>query len=192
MADRADLGLMQEAQRAADRRFVLVTGPPGSGKTTLAGPLAIALGLTLIAKDPIKEALMEALGTPGEVARAVGLVQQPCRRCWLSRRPVAARCWRARSIPRPLTRSVPFPAASSRFGARVRGTLLSIVIAAEPQRATSATSTHFAPMTSCGRPAPARPARSRAGHHRRHDCSGQRGGGCRRGDAPLRGVELGV
>jgi predicted kinase len=46
------------------RRFVLVAGPPGTGKTTLAGPLAMALGLPLIAKDPIKEALMEALGSP--------------------------------------------------------------------------------------------------------------------------------
>jgi hypothetical protein len=39
--------------------FVLVTGPPGSGKTTLAGPLAERLSLPLIAKDTIKEALMK-------------------------------------------------------------------------------------------------------------------------------------
>jgi predicted kinase len=49
---------------AAKRRFVLVAGPPGTGKTTLAGPLAVALDLPLIAKDPIKEALMGALGSP--------------------------------------------------------------------------------------------------------------------------------
>jgi predicted kinase len=43
--------------------LVLVTGPPASGKTTLAVPLAAALDLPLIGKDLIKEALFDALGT---------------------------------------------------------------------------------------------------------------------------------
>jgi predicted kinase len=42
--------------------FVLVTGPAGSGKTTVSRPLAHRLGLPLIAKDAIKDALIDVLG----------------------------------------------------------------------------------------------------------------------------------
>jgi adenylate kinase family enzyme len=41
---------------------VLVTGLPGSGKTTLAGPIASRLNVPLIAKDHIKELLADHLG----------------------------------------------------------------------------------------------------------------------------------
>jgi predicted kinase len=43
--------------------LVLVTGPPASGKTTLARPLAHMLGLPLLGKDTIKEALFDTVGT---------------------------------------------------------------------------------------------------------------------------------
>jgi predicted kinase len=43
-------------------RLVVVTGPPGAGKTTIAAALRERLGLPLIAKDPLKEQLGGALG----------------------------------------------------------------------------------------------------------------------------------
>jgi predicted kinase len=49
--------------------YVLVNGLPGSGKTTVAAPLATRLGLALLARDSIKEALWDALG-PGDLAWA--------------------------------------------------------------------------------------------------------------------------
>ena len=49
-------------------RIVMVSGPPGAGKTTLARPLAKALGFALLCKDDIKEPLYDALGgTRGDV-----------------------------------------------------------------------------------------------------------------------------
>ena len=55
------------------RTFVVVSGPPASGKTTLARAIAPALGLPLIAKDTIKQALMSVLPVPDiETSRLVG------------------------------------------------------------------------------------------------------------------------
>jgi predicted kinase len=61
------------ASRLPPGTFVVVSGPPGSGKTTLARALAPAFGLPLIAKDTIKEALMTVLPVPDVPAsRIVG------------------------------------------------------------------------------------------------------------------------
>jgi predicted kinase len=49
---------------AQGRRLVLVSGAPGSGKTTLAVPLAAELGFALLRKDRIKETLYDGLGAP--------------------------------------------------------------------------------------------------------------------------------
>jgi predicted kinase len=43
--------------------LIVVTGAPGAGKTTLARALATELRLALLAKDDVKEALFDALGT---------------------------------------------------------------------------------------------------------------------------------
>lgn len=50
--------------------FVLVAGWPGSGKSTVATALAAELGLPLLSKDVVKEALMDALGRPESVAES--------------------------------------------------------------------------------------------------------------------------
>jgi thymidylate kinase len=45
--------------------FVVVSGLAASGKTSLAGPLAQALGVPSLSKDAIKEALFDAVGFGG-------------------------------------------------------------------------------------------------------------------------------
>jgi predicted kinase len=46
------------------RRLVYISGAPGSGKTSLAAPLAAELGYALLSKDRIKETLHDAFGAP--------------------------------------------------------------------------------------------------------------------------------
>jgi predicted kinase len=50
------------------RLFVVVSGPPASGKSTLAPAVAKELGLPLVAKDTIKDALMSVLPVPDVAA----------------------------------------------------------------------------------------------------------------------------
>lgn len=53
--------------------YVVVSGPPASGKSTLAPQVAASLGLPLVAKDTIKDALMSVLDAPNaEASRQLG------------------------------------------------------------------------------------------------------------------------
>lgn len=53
--------------------FVVVSGPPASGKSTLAPALSRELALPLVAKDTIKDALMSVLSVPDvEASRQIG------------------------------------------------------------------------------------------------------------------------
>lgn len=73
----------------AEALFVVVSGPPASGKSTLAPLLAAELALPLIAKDTIKDALMSLLpvGCRGIPSARTGCRDGDARcRCRVSRR----------------------------------------------------------------------------------------------------------
>jgi predicted kinase len=68
--------------------YVLVGGWPAAGKSTLAAALGPELGLPVLAKDEVKEALADVLGTPTTVPEsrrlgvaAVHAVLTAARRC---------------------------------------------------------------------------------------------------------------
>ena len=112
--------------------FVLIGGVPGSGKSTLAVALAAELGLALLAKDEVKEALMDVLGEPPTVAES----QRLGRAAVLAMLRVARRCpgavldstWFSyaeplvRQLPGPVVEvrcDVPVALARERYGARI-------------------------------------------------------------------------
>src|SRR6202044_1104907 len=81
-------GVATDRYPAARDWFGLVAGWPGSGKSTLAAGLATELGLPLLSKDGIKEALMDGLGRRETVAESRQLGQAAV----LTMLRVAARC----------------------------------------------------------------------------------------------------
>lgn len=83
------------------RGYVLVGGWPGSGKTKLARALATELGIAYLSKDEVKEALMDVLGEPADVAESQRL----------GRAAVAAVMGAARGCPAAVIDSTWFPYA---------------------------------------------------------------------------------
>ena len=59
------------------RRVVLVSGAPGSGKTSLAAPLAAELGFALLGKDRIKEDTTGPVDVAGLAGRVRGFWEIP-------------------------------------------------------------------------------------------------------------------
>jgi predicted kinase len=53
--------------------LVVISGAPGSGKTTLARRLSLDLGLPLLEKDALKETLSDAMGAPADVPASMRL-----------------------------------------------------------------------------------------------------------------------
>ena len=56
----------REAAPGGDRELIVVSGAPGSGKTTLARRLSACTGIALLSKDVIKESLWDALAPSAE------------------------------------------------------------------------------------------------------------------------------
>jgi predicted kinase len=102
--------------------FVLVGGPPASGKSSLAAPLAVELGLPLMAKDAIKEALMDVLGLPADVDES--------RR--LGRAAVMAMLTVARTSPGGVLDSTWYPYTRDALGA-LRGPLIEVRCVVPPE-----------------------------------------------------------
>jgi predicted kinase len=125
--------------------YVLVAGWPGSGKSTLSPALAAALGFPLLAKDAVKEALVEVLGPPQDVAAsrllgraAVQAVLRTARDCPDA---VLESTWYPAARPALLALGGPFvevlcdvprDVAEARFCARAAGRSLAHLDAARP------------------------------------------------------------
>src|ERR1700753_2273802 len=68
----SSIGMMAELRpwpshpSEAAMTLIVVSGAPGTGKSTVAGVLATEFGLPLLSLDEIKEALADVLGTGGE------------------------------------------------------------------------------------------------------------------------------
>lgn len=96
--------------------YVLVGGWPASGKSTLAAALADELGTAYLAKDEVKEALMDALGAPADVAASQRLGRAAVRAVLTAARgcpgAVVDSTWYAEA--RPLVERLPGPCVEVR------------------------------------------------------------------------------
>ena len=83
----------QAAQALHDRRaltvtLIVVSGAPGTGKSTIAAALGAALRFPVLSLDPIKEALADVLGLgAGLIEVDTGCLARPSRQSRRSVRP---------------------------------------------------------------------------------------------------------
>lgn len=135
----------------AEALFVVVSGPPASGKSTLAPLLAAELALPLIAKDTIKDALMSLLPVQDvEASRQLGRAAVTAMLAVAAESPVGAVLESNFYDPSPLRTCVTCPVGSLRSSVAATPRSQRNATGLAPVLAWLATSIRCGPWRNCG------------------------------------------